>query len=94
MDNDSAPGGSNAKVPSYLVQAILVTLFCCLPFGIVSIVYAAQVNDKLASGDYEGAQRSSKNAKMWAWIGFGIGLVTIVLYMVLSVLGGMMSSYQ
>ena len=28
-------------VPNYLVQAILVTIFCCLPFGIASIVYAA-----------------------------------------------------
>ena len=35
------------QIPNYLVQAILVTIFCCLPFGIVSIVYAAQVNGKL-----------------------------------------------
>src|SRR5207237_6484686 len=33
-----------ADVPSYLVQSILATLFCCMPFGIVAIVYAAQVS--------------------------------------------------
>src|SRR5438128_1439779 len=37
-----------SHVPNYLVQSILCTLFCCLPFGIVAIVYAAQVNSKVA----------------------------------------------
>jgi len=37
-------------VPNYLVQAILCTICCCLPFGIVAIVYAAQVNGKVAGG--------------------------------------------
>jgi len=41
------------------VQAILCTLFCCLPFGIVAIVFAAQVDGKLAAGDYNGAVYSS-----------------------------------
>ena len=41
-------------VPNYLAQAILVTLFCCLPFGIVAIVYAAQVNGRLQAGDIAG----------------------------------------
>ena len=46
---DQVPGSQVApvQVPNYLVQSILVTLFCCLPFGIVAIVYAAQVNGKL-----------------------------------------------
>jgi len=68
-------------VPTYLAQAILVTLFCCLPFGIPAIVYAAQIGSKLASGDYAGAVHSSKQAKMWCWIGFGCGLVWIILYL-------------
>ena len=34
------------QVPNNLVWAILTTLFCCLPAGIVSIVYAAQVNGR------------------------------------------------
>ena len=63
------------EVPSYLVQAILATLFCCQPFGIVAIVYAAQVSNKLAAGDYHGAGDSSQKAKMWCWIAFGSGLL-------------------
>ena len=41
---------SPSYVPNHLVWAILSTLFCCLPLGIVSIVFAAQVNGKLAAG--------------------------------------------
>jgi uncharacterized membrane protein YvbJ len=67
-------------VPNYLVWAILVTLFCCLPFGIVAIVFAAQVNSKFAVGDYQGALDSSRKAKMWSWISFGLGLAAIIAY--------------
>lgn len=81
-----APQSPQANVPTYLAPAILTTLFCCLPFGIVSIVYAAQVNGKLAAGDRPGALQSSQNAKTWAWIAFGSGLVVIVGYFFLVVL--------
>ena len=67
----SIPGG---KINNYLIPAIFATACCCLPFGIVSIVYAAQVNGKLAGGDVAGAQQSADNAKMWFWIAFGLGL--------------------
>jgi interferon-induced transmembrane protein/uncharacterized protein DUF4339 len=78
------PPGS---VPNYLVPAILATLFCCLPFGIVSIVYAAQVNSKLAAGDYAGAMEASQKAKTWAWWSFGIGLIGSLAYMGLIITG-------
>ena len=53
------------QIPNYLVQAILCTICCCVPLGIPAIVYAAQVNTKLALGDVAGAEQASKNAKMW-----------------------------
>lgn len=68
-------------VPNYLVQAILTTICCCLPFGIVAIVFAAQVNSKLAAGDYDGAIDASNKAKMWSWIAFGSGLAVQLLYL-------------
>lgn len=79
-----APSG---KVPTYLAFAILTTLFCCLPFGIVSIVKAAQVNSKLAAGDYQGALNASKAAKTWAIVSAVVGLVVGVIY-VLAVRSG------
>ena len=80
------------SVPNYLVQSILLTIFCCLPLGIVAIVFAAQVNSKLALGDFYGAQEASNKAKMWCWWAFGLGLAGVVFYlafMMLAVLTGM-----
>ncbi len=70
-----APQDPPPYVPNHLVWAILVTIFCCLPFGIVSIVYSAQVNGFVASGNIDAARQASENAKMWAWISFGVGIV-------------------
>ena len=53
-------------VPNHLIWAIAATIFCCLPAGIIAIVYAAQVNGMLDAGDYSGARRASRNAKIWA----------------------------
>jgi hypothetical protein len=63
-------------IPNYLVGSILATLCCCLPFGIVALVFAAQVNSKLAAGDVAAAQQASKNAKTWMWIAIVAGLLT------------------
>ena len=65
-------------IPNYLVQAILVTILCCMPTGIVSIIYAAQVNGKIQAGDIDGAIRTSKAAKSWAWVSFGLGVVYVL----------------
>jgi hypothetical protein len=70
--------------PSYLPWAIVTTILCCLPAGVVSIVYAAQVNGKWMAGDAEGAWRSSKNAKTWAIVSGIAGPVTAVLLLILA----------
>jgi len=85
----SRPGGIGRDVPNYLVQAILVTLFCCLPFGIVAIVFAAQVNAKLAAGDFDGALYYSNNARTWCWVSFWLALVPMVLYLIVMAVGGL-----
>lgn len=68
------------KPSNYLVMAILVTLLCCLPAGVVAIIYAAQVDGKWNAGDYAGAEASSKNAKLWSLVSLGVGLVGILAY--------------
>ena len=68
------------KPDNCLVWAILSTLCCCLPFGIVAIVYAAQVDGKYAAGDYQGAVDSASKAKTWCWVSFGIGILVTVLW--------------
>jgi hypothetical protein len=63
------------QIPSYMVQAILVTLFCCLPLGIVGIFKANTINKKIRAGDIAGALADSKSNKTLLWVGFGVGLV-------------------
>jgi hypothetical protein len=72
--------------PNYLVFAILVTIFCCLPLGIVAIVFAAQVNSKANAGDYEGAAASSRKAKTWCWVALIVGIIWYVGWIVVTLL--------
>lgn len=75
-----APSGPKGPFSeNWLVEAILVTILCCLPFGIVGIIFAAQVNNKQQAGDMEGAEKSRKEAAKWTKIGFWVGIAWIIL---------------
>lgn len=81
------PQQAPVQPKSYLVQAILVTFFCCLPFGIVGIVKAATVSEKYNSGRYEEAEKASKEAKKWTSWSFYIGLAWIIISTICCVIG-------
>src|SRR5215216_4551699 len=66
--------GTPERVPNYLIPAIISAL-CCFPLGIISIIFAAQVNGKVAAGDIAGALDASKKAKMFSYIFIGLGVV-------------------
>ena len=77
-------GGGSATVPNYMVQAI-ISIFCCWPLAIPAIIFATQVNSKLAAGDTAGAEDASKKAKMFSYIAFGLGalwIVFVIIYVV------------
>lgn len=83
-----APAFTEApKIQNYLVPSILVTLCCCLPAGIVAIVYAAQVNAKLAGGDVAGATEYARLAKIWCWVAFGLGALVGLIYAIFGAMG-------
>ena len=73
---------------NWLAESILVTLLCCLPFGIVGIVNAAQVSSRFSSGDYDGSLRASQEAAKWTKIGFWVGIGVIALYFLFFVVLG------
>ena len=79
--------GGQPEPDNYLVWAILSTVLCCLPAGIVSIVYSTKVSGLWAQGRYGEAQAASASAKKWAIISAIVGVVGavigIVLYIVL-----------
>lgn len=82
-----AQAASGPPVPNHLIWAILATICCCLPTGIVAIIFAAQVDGKVAAGDLAGARQASDNAKMWSWISLAAGLFAIVGWVGLNFLG-------
>lgn len=80
------PVAVTQEIPSYLWQSIVVTLLCCLPFGVAGIVFAAKVDTLKKAGDIAGAQAASANAKKWTLIGFIVGLVINIVVFLLSFL--------
>jgi len=76
------------------VFAILATIFCCLPLGIVSIVFASQVNSKWAVGDTQGAYDSAAKAKRFAIWSVVLGVVGGVLYGILIAAGVLSTDFS
>ena len=74
---------TNTCPKTWMAESILVTIFCCLPFGIAGIVFAAKVSSLYAAGRYEEAEAASKTAGTWSKIGFFVGLVVIILSMLI-----------
>lgn len=70
---------TNVCPKTWLAESILVTIFCCLPFGIVGIVNASKVSALYAQGRYSEAEMRSANAKKWVKVAFIIGIVWIVI---------------
>src|SRR5499433_1519897 len=80
------PSTPAPTVPNNLVLAI-ISIFCCWPLAIPAIIFATQVNSKVAAGDIAGAQDASKKAKMFSFIAIGLGLLGVICYIVMLVLG-------
>ena len=84
----SAAPVAKGEVKSHMVGAIL-QLIVCLPIGIVPLIYACRVNEKLALGDIAGAQAASKSARKW----INIGTIIVGTLIGLSILGNLMSNH-
>ena len=80
------------KPDNYLVWAILTTILCCLPFGIVSIVYSTKVDNLYFNGQYDEAMEKAKSAKTWAIVAAITGVVGVILYILLVVVLGVTST--
>ena len=74
------------KPDNYLVWAILSTLLCCLPFGIVAIVKSSKVDTLWYAGNHAEAIQASNDAKKWSIISAVVGLVGGLLYVIFYVI--------
>lgn len=87
-----------SKPDSNLVWAIICTVLCCLPFGIVSIVYASKVDSLWSIGAFREAYDAADKAKKWAIWGAVIGcvgnLLIIAFYIMVFVMAATTSTYS
>jgi len=80
--NESFAGPAAIKPPkNYLIEAIISTICCCLPFGIAAIVFASKVDRLAYQGDFAGATDAANKAKMFAIIAVVAGLISNGIYL-------------
>ncbi|XP_014668645.1 PREDICTED: protein SPEC3-like [Priapulus caudatus] len=53
--------------PTYMIMSIFSCLFCCWVTGLVAIFYSSKVTTYALLGNWELAQETSNNAKMWKY---------------------------
>ena len=82
------PGGAAGPPNNNLVWGILVTVLCCLPFGIVSIVKSTQVSGLWAQGRAAEAQQAADDAKKWAIWGAIAGVIVIIIAVIFNLIVG------
>lgn len=70
------------KPKTYLWLGILTTILCCLPFGIVSIVYGSKVDTAWYANRYEASVDYSNKAKNWGIAAAVTGFVVALVYVV------------
>ncbi|MDR1332265.1 MAG: CD225/dispanin family protein [Tannerella sp.] len=73
----SAFGNPAVRPPmpdNYMVWAILTTICCCMPLGIVSLVHSSKVNSAYLTGNYEEARmawsvlKSGRCGRRWRYL--------------------------
>lgn len=77
------------KPANWLWQSIVATIVCCLPFGIVGIVYAARVDSLYYNRRYEEAENFAKKAKAWTIAAIVAGLLYLIIWAIVMATGNM-----
>ncbi len=85
MENQNTPAGSPPD--NNLVWAIICTVACCLPLGIIAIIKSTKVKELWLQGDHAGAQKAADDAKKFSLWGIGVGVVFLVIYFILVGIG-------
>jgi len=89
--NAGAPAPGNNLVFA-IIATVLSVVFCCVPHGLISLIFALQVNSKAAAGDLQGAMNAAKQAKIWAIVSIIVAVVGLVIALVFGVLNAILSS--
>ncbi len=73
---------------NYALTIVGTLLGCCSQFfigfivGLVGIYFSSQVATRFNNGDYEGAEKASKNARILGLVAIGIFVVSIIIVII------------
>ncbi len=90
MENTNTPAG--APPENNLVWAIVCTVMCCIPLGIVAIIKSTKVKELWLQGDHAGAQKAADDAKKYSIWGAAIAGIGVILYFIFAVVIGVASN--
>jgi hypothetical protein len=75
-----------------ILATVVSVMFCCLPHGLISLIFALQVNKKAAAGDVQGALGAAKQAKTWGIVSLVLSVVWLVIAIFLGVLNVLLTA--
>lgn len=84
-----AANGDDDRPPmpsTYLGWNIAATVLCCIPLGIIGIIYSAMTRSRYDQGDYAGARNASKWASVWLILSVVFGLIQGVFVLATNIL--------
>ena len=70
----------------YLVQNVLSTFCCCMPLGVVGIVFSINAGSARDRGDWTAAQKNARYAKYCFWAALLLGFLTWIMLIIGTVL--------
>ena len=84
----------NNNMAMAVIALVLGVFGCLLPAipGLVAVIFSSQVNPKLAMGDIAGAERSARNAKGWAIVGYVVFGLAFLAFAILIIVAAANSS--
>lgn len=88
------PSQPPADIQPFLIPAILSTICCCLPFGIVAVVYASRVSTLIRAGDIPGAKEASSLAKRWTFVALTVGFLIYLITGAFQILAFLLQSMR
>lgn len=86
----------NRPPKTWLVESILVTLFCCpFIFGLIGIIYSTKVESYYYAGLTEAAEQASRTAGRWTkagfWTGISLAFISVIVWIIMFTIGALAS---
>jgi hypothetical protein len=78
------PPAAQRKIENNMIKSVIATVCCCIPFGVVGIIYASRVDTLSRCGDYAAAEEAAKKAGLWSNLAIGVGILAQIIVAVIT----------